>query len=339
MDNQKLKIMRNKVQNLKGAKVLVVGDVMVDRYLHGDAERISPEAPVPVVLVASERILVGGAGNVARNIQSLTGTPYLMGVRGKDRDGDSLEKVLSQNCVAYSLVMTEDRPTTVKLRILARKQQMLRVDWENSEDLPWDVQKKVLANIERELKGAGAIVISDYSKGLVSSSFIQELTKLLKSSGCNIPVLVDPKPSNKDAYQGITLLTPNAKETQQMSGVHISGKNSVVRAGRKIMSDLRCPQLIITLGPDGMAVFCNDNEVWHIKTAAKEVFDVTGAGDTVIGVTALGLASGMSLLESAIIANYSAGIVVGQVGAGAVSPEELLFEVARGVDNGLSRWV
>lgn len=319
-------------------KVLIIGDIMLDKYLHGDAERVSPEAPVPVVLVEKETAFIGGAGNVARNIKALGGTPVLVGVRGADNYGAALELLLTQSAVEFDFLVTANRPTTVKLRVLARKQQMLRVDWEDSTALADGVARELLSKVETHLDGVGAIVVSDYGKGIVSKEFFDGLHALLDKKERSIPVLVDPKPQNTEAYAGVTLLTPNAKETGAMAGMRVSDKNAILEAGGAIMQKLGCPYLVTTLGADGMAVFCHDGSVWHIPTAAQQVFDVTGAGDTVIGAIALGLASGSNLVEAAILANYGAGIVVGQVGA-ATARAEAIKDLVREAEGGaISRW-
>ena len=319
-------------------KVLIIGDIMLDKYLHGDAERVSPEAPVPVVLVENESEFIGGAGNVARNIKALGGTPVLVGVRGADNYGAALELLLTQSGVEFDFLVTANRPTTVKLRVLARKQQMLRIDWEDNTVLAQGIAKELLNKVEAHLEGVGAIVVSDYGKGIVSDEFFVGLHALLNRTTRSIPLLVDPKPQNTKSYGGVTLLTPNAKETGAMAGLRTDGKQAILAAGKAIMQELGCPYLVTTLGADGMAVFCHDASVWHIPTAAQQVFDVTGAGDTVIGAIALGLASGSDLVEAAILANYGAGIVVGQVGAATASVGAIkgLVREARGY--GVSRW-
>lgn len=319
-------------------KVLIIGDIMLDKYLHGDAERVSPEAPVPVVLVEKETEFIGGAGNVARNIRALGGTPVLLGVRGADNYGATLELLLSQSGVEFDFLVTANRPTTVKLRVLARKQQMLRIDWEDSTSLAQGIAQELLAKVKTHLEGVGAIVISDYGKGIVSEEFFTGLHAMLNEMERSIPLLVDPKPQNTKSYAGVTLLTPNAKETGAMAGARADDKEAILKAGKVIMEQLGCPYLVTTLGADGMAVFCHDASVWHIPTSAQQVFDVTGAGDTVIGAIALGLASGADLVESAILANYGAGIVVGQVGAATASVDAIKKLVREAKDYDVSRW-
>lgn len=319
-------------------KVLIVGDIMLDKYLHGDAERVSPEAPVPVVLVEKEGEFIGGAGNVARNIKALGGTPVLLGVRGADNYGATLELLLAQSGVEFDFLVTANRPTTVKLRILARKQQMLRVDWEDSRHLDESMTEELLRRVAGHLDGVGSIVVSDYGKGVVSPEFFSGLHALLDDRRASVPVLVDPKPQNTGAYGGVTLLTPNAKETGAMAGLPTRDQGEILAAGRAIISKLGCPYLVTTLGAEGMALFCHDGAVWHIPTSAQQVFDVTGAGDTVIAAIALGLASGANLIESAVLANYSAGIVVGQVGAATAGVEDLKKVLESAEEYNITRW-
>lgn len=321
-----------------GGRVLIIGDIMLDKYLHGDADRVSPEAPVPVVLVEKEAEFIGGAGNVARNIKALGGTPVLVGVRGADNYGAALELLLTQSGVEFDFLVTANRPTTVKLRVLARKQQMLRVDWEDSGRLSTAMTQELLRKVATHLDGVGAIVVSDYGKGIVSQPFFAGLHALLDGANLHIPVLVDPKPQNTQSYVGVSLLTPNAKETGAMAGLPTGNKDAILTAGRAIIQELRCPYLVTTLGADGMAVFCHDGSVWHIPTSAQQVFDVTGAGDTVIGAIALGLASGCGLVESAILANYGAGIVVGQVGAATASVEAIKSVLDEVDEYTITRW-
>jgi rfaE bifunctional protein kinase chain/domain len=305
-------------------RVLIVGDAMMDEYLVGDAERISPEAPVPVVLVGEEKRLVGGAGNVARNITALGASAVLVGVRGNDPAGETMEACLAADGIDSALLPLKDRRTTRKTRILARQQQMLRIDREDSAPLDDSDRRRLLESVRAHAGNCGAIVISDYGKGVVSEAFMHELHSLLRELQCAVPVLVDPKPQNTACYAGVTLLTPNAKETSEATGLPVKTPEQTLRAGRTLMEKLGCPHLVTTLGAQGMAVFLSPDEVWHLPTAALEVFDVTGAGDTVISVTALGLAAGMSLLESCCLANYAAGLVVGEVGAATVSRDQLL---------------
>lgn len=309
-------------------RVLIVGDLMVDEYLMGDAERISPEAPVPVVLVAEDKRLLGGAGNVARNIRALGGQPFLVGVCGKDAAGLELSRCLAEDDIEAELFTLHGRPTTTKTRILARQQQIVRVDREDTSPLDDMTVSDILRRIARELPRCHAIVISDYGKGLVSSSLVSGLLALVHGDGRHLPVLVDPKPQNIGAYRGVTLLTPNAKETSEAVRLPVKTREQILAAGRAFMKATESPHLVTTLGPQGMAVFHSPDEVWHIPTTALQVFDVTGAGDTVIAATALSLAANAPLVRACIFANYAAGIVVGEVGAAVATPEQITHALA-----------
>jgi rfaE bifunctional protein kinase chain/domain len=311
-----------------GARVLIVGDVMLDAYLTGDAERISPEAPVPVVRVDGERHLVGGAGNVARNITALGGASMLIGVRGSDSAGEDLAHCLEREGVDFSLLMLQGRPTTVKTRVLARQQQVVRIDREDVSPLRKAQVRELLERTAKELPACGAVVISDYGKGVASREFMHGLRDSIRAVGKKIPVLVDPKPQHFMLYKGVTLLTPNAKETSEAVNMPVKTSQDVVSAGREVLRRLGAEHLVTTLGSQGMAVFESEERIWHIPTAARQVFDVTGAGDTVIAVLALGVASGLPLVQACLLANYAAGIVVAQVGAATVSAAALAEAVS-----------
>lgn len=319
-DKEKLK---QAVSALTEKKVLIIGDVMLDEYLVGDTERISPEAPVPVVLVTEDRQVLGGAGNVARNIRALSGQPCLVGMRGRDTPGEALEACLKKEGIQAELYLSQSRPTTVKTRVLARQQQVLRIDREHSLPLNQGEVNSLLALVEKHLPGSSAVVISDYGKGLICQELMDGLTSLLKGFGADIPVLVDPKPQNIDLYKGVTLLTPNTKETGESAGLPVRNEAEIATAGRALLERLQSKHLLTTLGSQGMAIF-SAGEIRHIPTMARSVFDVTGAGDTVIATVALALAAGLPLLGACMLANYAAGIVVGQVGAATARQEDLL---------------
>ncbi len=303
---------------LPHGNILIVGDVMIDEYLSGDADRISPEAPVPVVLVNQESHVLGGAGNVAKNIVALGAKAFLVGVKGNDQHGLLLDEILTSQNIQAQLFALPDRPTTVKTRIVAQRQQMLRIDREVATPHNATLSNSILASIATQLPSVGAVVISDYGKGLVTQHFMQKLHKLIAKQKHSIPVLVDPKPINTRLYKGVSLLTPNTKETAEASHLPVNTPEQIKIAGQALMDQLHLPSLLTTLGPRGMAVF-EKGKVWHVPTTAKRVFDVTGAGDTVIATTAMGLAVGHNLLESCMLANYAAGIVVGEVGAATAS--------------------
>ncbi len=314
------------VERLAEARVLILGDVMLDEYLAGDADRISPEAPVPVVRIESDRHLVGGAGNVARNIVSLGGGTRLIGVRGNDRAGDAGTACLDADAIPHDLVVLPGRETTVKTRVLARQQQVVRIDRECAGPHSPEETGAVLHRVAAGLAGHAGLVVSDYGKGLVTQGMMRGLAALL--AGRAMPVLVDPKPQNAALYKGVTLLTPNAKEASETAGLPVKTRDEIIAAGRAIMEKTGSPALVITLGGRGMAVFEKGSPVRRIPTVAREVFDVTGAGDTVIAVLSMGLACGIDLVTASLLANYAAGIVVGEVGASVVTPNQLAEAIA-----------
>ncbi|MDR2801116.1 MAG: D-glycero-beta-D-manno-heptose-7-phosphate kinase [Desulfovibrio sp.] len=306
---------------LASHRVLVIGDLMLDRYLTGDATRISPEAPIPVVLVEKEDQLIGGAGNVARNIKSLGGEVVLIGRRGGDEEGRALENRLQCEGIESCLFVQEDYPTPLKTRILARGQQMLRVDREKRTPLTPEVCRGLLRKAKEHLSRCSAIVVSDYGKGLVCAEVMGGLGGPAREK--KIPLLVDPKPENFHLYKDVTALTPNLHESGACANMPVFSPREIVAAGRDIMGKCACPQLVITLGGQGMAVFASAKEVSHIPTSARQVFDVTGAGDSVIATLALGAAASLPLITSCLLANYAAGLVVGKTGAAAANPGEI----------------
>ena len=326
------------IPQLAHKRVLVVGDVMLDTYLIGDAERLSPEAPVPVVRVSGEEIVLGGAGNVARNIMALGGHPTLIGQVGRDAEADKLRDVLEQHSISHDLAISPHRPTTIKTRVLARRQQMLRLDREDASPFTPEEREALLAIMEPHLTTHEVIILSDYAKGFMSETFMAELHRRLARLGAHPIILVDPKPANIACYTGVTLLTPNAKETGECAGLPAGNRQEILAAGRAILARTATPHLLTTLGPDGMALFVSPDEVWHIPTVARDVFDVTGAGDTVIATLALGLAAGQALLPSCMLANYAAGLVVARVGAATASPEELADALYKLPAPAVTRW-
>ena len=324
------------VERLAGKRVLVVGDIMLDAYLMGDADRISPEAPVPVVRIESERYLLGGAGNVARNIAALGGVATLAGAVGEDGSASQVRSLVNAEGIRSALIPFSGRPTTVKTRIMARRQQMLRLDQEDARPFSAAEQEAVLDVLAAELADHDVVILSDYNKGLVSAPFMARFRALLAGCGHPVKVLVDPKPGNAALYGGSYLLTPNTKETGECAGLPVRNREEILAAGRAILEKVGCPYLLTTLGPDGMALFSGP-DVWHVPTMAQDVFDVTGAGDTVIASVGLGLAAGLELLPACVLANYAAGLVVAQVGA-AVASSQALRQVIDELPVTISKW-
>jgi D-beta-D-heptose 7-phosphate kinase / D-beta-D-heptose 1-phosphate adenosyltransferase len=298
------------------ASVLVIGDIMLDRYWHGGTSRISPEAPVPVVKVEQINDRPGGAGNVALNIAALGAGATLRGLTGDDEMADSLEDMLRGAGVACAFSRVEDQPTITKLRVISRHQQLIRLDFE-----PESVSGTVPAmdvDLGEHLAHCGAVVLSDYAKGALE----QPGPLIAAARAAGVPVLVDPKGTDFSRYQGATLLTPNLHEFEAVVGV-CNSEDELVARGEQLMRDLELDALLVTRGEHGMTLLRPGEEEFHLPARAREVFDVTGAGDTVIAVLAAAVAAGEELSMAVALANTAASIVVGQLGTAAVSAPEL----------------
>ncbi|MFZ7111904.1 MAG: D-glycero-beta-D-manno-heptose-7-phosphate kinase [Desulfatiglandales bacterium] len=310
------------VDRFPATKLLVIGDIIMDEYIWGDVSRISPEAPVPVVDVKQETKMLGGAANVVNNIVALGGQCLLCGVVGKDRTGrDVVETVQGLGCPTEGILTVSDRPTSIKTRIVAHNQQVVRFDRESRKEIHPRSIERLLHFIAGMRDAIDGIVVADYGKGVISGQLMMGLRKLLWES--NIVLAVDPKTGNFEHYEGVDVMTPNHHEAGGFCGIEIVDQETLLEAGGKMLQVLNCRSVLITQGKDGMTLFKRDGEVIHIPTVARKVFDVTGAGDTVISTLSLGLASGMDLKSAAIISNIAAGIVVGEVGTSTVKAEEL----------------
>ncbi len=311
---------------MHGRRVLVLGDVMLDEFIWGRVARISPEAPVPVVEVTHESQHVGGAGNVARNVRALGGVPTLVGVVGPDGAAARIRAELDASGVPHALVTSDDgRPTTVKTRILAHQQQILRADRESSDEISPAVARALVAEVRGALEECDALVLSDYAKGVVTPSVVRAVFSLARRRG--LPVLVDPKVRHFGLYRRVSVVTPNQLEAEQASGVRIRNEADLALAAARILKRLECESLLITRGEQGLSLFRRGRRPAHVPTFAREVFDVTGAGDTVIATLALALAGHARLEEAAVLANSAAGVVVGKVGTATASPAEVLAAV------------
>lgn len=318
-------ILKTHIDRFSGAKVFVIGDIIMDRYVWGNVSRISPEAPVPVVDVKMENGMLGGAANVIRNITALGARPVLCGVVGKDETGQEILSEIEQMGLKKDGIVTEEgRITGVKTRVVAHNQQVVRFDRESREEISLASIGKILAYIEKNLTEIDAIVISDYGKGVISAQIMNGLTTLLGPPPKRSVILsVDPKTGNFEHYQGVDIITPNHHEAGLFCGIEIFDEKTLLRAGKTMLDKLHCRSVLITQGKDGMTLFEKDGEITHIPTVAKKVFDVTGAGDTVIGTISLALAAGLDLKSAAILSNFAAGIVVGEVGTSAVNAIDL----------------
>lgn len=300
--------------------VVIVGDAMLDVYLRGDVDRISPEAPVPVVRVRDRRLALGGAANVAQNVAALGAGCDLVSVIGDDAAGATLRERLEAGRMQSRSLVTVTRPTTTKTRVMARSQQLVRFDEEDDTDLDDADVSRVLAAIERALPDATALVFEDYNKGVLVPAVIAGAIRLASSR--NLPIVVDPKFRNFFAYRGATVFKPNRRELESALGAAVDLEHPA--ALPTTFQRLGVQHLLLTLGERGMALVSADGVVHRVPTTAREVYDVVGAGDTVTAYLATMLAAGASALESAIVANYAAGVEVGKLGAATVSAEEVL---------------
>ncbi len=319
------KNLKKSIGKFKNAKILVVGDIIVDHFIWGTVSRISPEAPVPVVNVTRENLLLGGAANVLNNIYALGAQATICGTIGNDFMGDQLVHLLEQmKSSTAGILKVEDRPTTKKTRIIAQSQQVVRFDREKIGEIPQEYFKKIATFIKNSIHDFDAVVVSDYNKGMITKTLMKHLGKALSKAKQNIPVVVDPKPRDPGRFKGVTIVTPNHHEAEIMSGVSIDSEESLVLAAETLMDKLGTEAVLITRGEAGMALLEKGKPIFTIPTVAKEVYDVTGAGDTVIATLTMGLAIGLPFIESATLANCAAGVVVGKVGTATASTEELL---------------
>ncbi len=311
----------------RGLRVAVVGDVMLDVYLVGAVSRISPEAPVPVVQVTEERVALGGAANVAANVAALGADCDLVGCVGADEAAGRIRRSLGGvegGAIVDRLVEARDRPTTTKTRVVARQQQVVRFDRERDEDLTGDAAEAIREHVRAAVAGADALVLEDYDKGVLSPPVIR--AALEEAARAGIPSVVDPKFRHFFAYGGATVFKPNALELGAALGGHVRPRDDAWL--EEARSRVGARHLLLTLGEDGMALRAEGGETFRIPTVAREVFDVSGAGDTVTAFVALALAAGADMEEAAILANLAAGIEVGKPGVAVVTPDELRAELA-----------
>jgi D-beta-D-heptose 7-phosphate kinase/D-beta-D-heptose 1-phosphate adenosyltransferase len=316
------------IDRFPSTRTLVVGDVMLDHYIWGNVSRISPEAPVPVVNVTKESVLLGAATNVVNNVHTLGGKVSVCGVIGHDEAGRQLVHMLRvQGINTDGLIVEDGRPTTIKTRVIAHSQQVVRFDRETKIGIERDTHRRIFEYIrQQEDSGLDAIVLSDYSKGVVTKDLVRDIVKLAKKKG--IIVSVDPKVNHFGIYSGVTILTPNTKEAAIGAKIEIEDDESLLKAGALLLKRLKCNAVLVTRGEHGMSLFERGGRVTHIPTVAQEVFDVTGAGDTVISTLTLAMAAGARMVDAARLSNYAAGIVVGVVGTATVKPDELKQKLA-----------
>jgi D-glycero-beta-D-manno-heptose-7-phosphate kinase len=323
------KLLSEGIDKFSSCRILVVGDVIMDEFLWGRVERISPEAPVPVVQVEKESLVLGGAGNVVNNIISLGGQALLCGVIGNDAMGRELIHMLQKmNSPTHGLVIENRRPTTIKTRVVAHSQQVVRVDREDSEPVSEASIERIINTVKEQIGSIDAIVVSDYGKGVVGQGLMETIRLLTRDR--HITLSVDPKVQNVALYKGVTLITPNNQEAELMSGIVINDEESLRRAGARLLDELGCLMVLLTQGDKGMTLFEGNGRITQIPTVARKVFDVSGAGDTVTGTFTLALAAGLAPRQAAELANFAAGIVVGEIGTATVSASRLKEVLLRG---------
>jgi rfaE bifunctional protein kinase chain/domain len=324
-------------QLLTGAhrsRILVVGDIMLDQFVWGHVARISPEAPVPVVDFVRESFMPGGAANVARNLRALKVQTELFGVVGQDPPAAQLKTLLqAQSIRCVNVLATPDRATSIKTRVVAHKQQIVRIDRETRDDLGPELSGRLARALTAAIPKAAAVIIGDYGKGVVTPRLLEEIKAQCRRNG--VWLSLDPKPVHKLGLQGLSLVTPNRKETFELAGISDGSPKAnpledvpLMQAAERLLKDLNPALLLITLGEHGMLLCERGVPPFHIPTIAQEVFDVSGAGDTVIASFTAAIAAGASPIEAAIISNHAAGIVVGKVGTATVTPDELVASFA-----------
>ena len=310
----------------EGKRIVVLGDLMLDEFIWGRVRRISPEAPVPVVEVERQTLALGGAGNVVSNLVALGARPTPLGVVGDDTDAERMRsQFLGLGISADGLVIDRARPTTLKTRVIAHNQQVVRADRESRAPISAEIENRIVARFQSELERADAIVVSDYNKGLLTARVLSGTLKPARERG--LTVCLDPKMRSFADYQPVTVITPNNQEAAEAAGIMIEDERSLVEAGRRLLGSLDCRAVLVTRGEEGMTLFTDGGEVTHIPPVAREVYDVTGAGDTVIATLALALRAGASVAEAAVLANHAAGVVVGKVGTATLTRDELIATI------------
>jgi rfaE bifunctional protein kinase chain/domain len=336
-----MKNLKNIIHNFKKANILVIGDLILDEYIWGNVDRISPEAPVPVVWADKRTYVPGGAANVANNIRALDARVCLVGVAGKDKNTDILFSELKKRKInTKGIFIAPERHTTVKTRIIAGHQQMVRVDWEHTDSLPLELNRRILKFIEKNIDDFDAVIIEDYGKGVINAQLLEELIMFVRRY--KKIITVDPKEEHFQYYRQVTSITPNRKELEnairnlkikdttnrfKVNNDRLFTDKDIDLAALEISEYLKLDSMLVTLGEHGMRLFEKNGRITHIPTVAQEVFDVSGAGDTVVASFTLALSCKAKKLEAAHIANFAAGIVVSKVGTAVTNRKELLERI------------
>ncbi len=319
----------NIFQNFTNKKIAIIGDLMLDCYIWGKVNRISPEAPVPVVEVKEETYMFGGAANVALNISSLGGIPILIGIMGNDREGQIFNKLLDEySFMKDGIIFSNERKSTVKTRIIAHAQQVVRIDKEEKSDISIDNENHIMKFLHSIQKDLSAIILQDYNKGVLTKTLISKVINFAVRN--NIKITVDPKFKNFFEYKNVTLFKPNLKESEDALGVKIDTEEDVIKAGFDIQKRLNAKNVLITRSEKGVTIFSEDGESFTLPTKARKVADVSGAGDTVIATITLSLAAGATIKEAATIANFAAGLVCEETGIVPIDKNNLFEQLPKG---------
>jgi rfaE bifunctional protein kinase chain/domain len=312
--------------NFSGKRVVVLGDLMLDKYVWGSVSRISPEAPVPVLQVDSESARLGGAANVANNIKSLGAEPVLFGIVGQDEAGEKIRHILDEMGLSKEGIITDqDRPTTVKTRVIAHSQHVVRMDYEVSRGIDGKIRRRVMEILNSMSGEIDAVLLEDYNKGMLTKDLLSDVIGMARSK--DKVISVDPKQANFFEYKQVTLFKPNRKEAEGALGLPAGSDEDAVKAARELLNRLQCENVLLTRGEKGMTLVEGDGSPTHFPTKARKVADVSGAGDTVISALTVALVSGASVKEAAAIANHAGGIVCGEVGIAPVDKDRLFTEV------------
>ncbi len=316
------------LNSMFGKTIIVIGDIMVDHYIHGKVNRISPEAPVPLLDMKKEDYRLGGAANVALNIKTMGANPIIIGVCGDDESRNILSNLLESEDISFENVVTDaSRMTTLKTRIVAGQQQIVRIDREDRADIQTEIEDKIISKFEKSIDNCDAVIIEDYNKGLLTQRVIETILNIADKH--NKPVTVDPKYKNFFLYRNVTIFKPNLIELMNNMNLTEDTEEEFLKAGEELRNQLNANSVMVTRGEKGLTVFKSNGETHSIPSYARDVFDVSGAGDTVISTLTLALAAGASIETAAEIANYAAGVVCGKIGTSTTQPSEILDYIKR----------
>jgi D-glycero-beta-D-manno-heptose-7-phosphate kinase len=328
MINVSLKKLNTLKKNFEGKRIAVIGDLMLDCYFWGGVKRISPEAPVPVVEIDNEFYRFGGAMNVAYNISTLGGIPVTFGVIGNDYDGKIFKKLVAEkNIPEIGIIVDNSRPTTAKTRVIANNQHVVRIDKEDTSAISSKIENKILSQLRKEINKIDAIILEDYNKGVLSESLIQNVIEI--AGKYKKVVTVDPKFNNFFAYKNVTVFKPNRKETEDAFGIRITDAQDISKAGQSLLERINCKYALLTLGEQGIALFEKGKPERRVPTIARQVADVSGAGDTVISTLTMAMCAGAEIFDATYLANYAGGLVCQEVGIVPIELNNLFNKVSK----------